>query len=56
MNKQNLEMVRKFLSFYNKGAQGEKYSRTICLMDATASMGHLLNQTKNTVDKMFTRA
>ena len=49
-------MVKKFLGERNKGANGNVSSRTICLMDATGSMGGLLNQAKNTVGEMFERA
>lgn len=49
------ESVRTFLIEENKGAQGKLSSRTICLMDATASMSHLLQKSKNTVGTMFER-
>lgn len=47
--------VRKFLVNENKGANLVSTSRTICLMDATNSMNHLLNSCKNTVSTMFNR-
>ncbi|CAF4680899.1 unnamed protein product, partial [Rotaria sp. Silwood2] len=39
----------------NKEAEGISYSRTVCIMDATCSMFHLLHKCKNTVDIMFER-
>jgi len=40
----------------NKGATERRKSRTLCLMDATGSMSHLLQNAKNTVSIMFERA
>ena len=53
----NKNEVRTFLVTENKGPESEtnRPSRTICLMDATGSMGHLLNKAKNAVDNMFER-
>ncbi|CAF3762063.1 unnamed protein product, partial [Rotaria sp. Silwood1] len=48
--------VKQFLIEENKGAEGTSSSRTICLMDATGSMSHLLQKSKNTVGLMFERA
>ncbi len=56
INKNEIEEVKKFLGEQNLGAEAVKDSKTICLMDATSSMGKLLNQAKNTVGIMFTRA
>jgi len=56
LNKNEIEWIKNFLSERNIGANGLNDSRTICLMDATGSMGHLLNQAKNTVGTMFERA
>ncbi|CAF5016018.1 unnamed protein product, partial [Rotaria sp. Silwood1] len=52
----DIDYVRKFLVEKNKGANIVcNQSRTICLMDATGSMTHLLNNCKNTVGAMFER-
>ncbi|CAF1394740.1 unnamed protein product [Adineta steineri] len=48
--------VKEFLTTENKGAEDTSGSRTICLMDATVSMSHLLQKSKNTVGIMFERA
>ncbi|CAF0944002.1 unnamed protein product [Brachionus calyciflorus] len=54
--KENLDYVKNFLIEKNKGSVLEiKRSKTICLMDATGSMGHLLDQVKNTICVMFDR-
>ncbi|CAF4650735.1 unnamed protein product, partial [Rotaria sp. Silwood2] len=37
----------------NKEAEGISHSRTVCIMDVTCSMFHLLHKYKNTVDIMF---
>jgi len=49
--------AKQFLVQENKGPEPETCgtSRTICLMDATGSMAHLLQKAKNTVDTMFQR-
>ena len=49
--------VRQFLFGQNKGKVTAKVqsSRTLILIDATASMGHLLDKTKNTLGVMFER-
>ena len=49
--------VKQFLVQENKGPEPETCgsSRTVCLMDATGSMSHLLQKAKNTVDLMFER-
>ena len=52
----DINSVRKFLVEENKGADPNSESRTVCLMDATSSMVHLLNSCKNTVSTMFERA
>ena len=53
----NKDEVKKYLVKENKGPEPESYgsSRTICLMDATGSMSHLLNKAKNAVEIMFER-
>jgi hypothetical protein len=48
--------VRKFLIEKNRGAEEALCSRTICMMDATGSMIHLLYKCKITVGIMFERA
>jgi hypothetical protein len=50
------EQVKKFLAENNKGAPFNITSTTLCLMDATGSMSHLLNNAKLTVCNMFERA
>ncbi|CAF4248425.1 unnamed protein product [Rotaria sp. Silwood2] len=52
----DIDSVRKFLIEENRGAASTSQSRTVCLMDATGSMFHLLHKCKNTVDIMFERA
>ncbi|CAF4542845.1 unnamed protein product [Rotaria sp. Silwood2] len=52
----DINSVKEFLIEENKGVEGISNSRTICLMDATGSMSHLLHKCKNTVDIMFERA
>ncbi|CAF0938955.1 unnamed protein product [Adineta steineri] len=52
----NTNLIRQFLIDENKGVKGNWISRTVCLMDATGSMGNLLYKCKNTVDDMFERA
>ena len=49
------EAVQKFLLDKNRGVSNSGGSRTIVLMDATGSMSLLLQNAKNTVDKMFSR-
>ncbi|CAF2387971.1 unnamed protein product [Rotaria sp. Silwood2] len=51
----NTNSVSTFLIQENKGVEGTLSSRTICLMDATGSMSHLLQKSKNTVGTMFER-
>ncbi|CAF1620646.1 unnamed protein product, partial [Didymodactylos carnosus] len=53
---ENLDEIRKFLIEENREAERKLQSRTVCLMDATVSMSHLLHKCKNTVDIMFERA
>jgi hypothetical protein len=55
-NKNSVRHVTQFLVEENKGAEGIWSSRTVCLMDATGSMYHLLHKCKTTVDIMFERA
>lgn len=50
------EVAKHFLVKKNLGPNDAVVSRTIVLMDATISMGQLLNQTKNQVKAMLTRA
>ncbi|CAF1389902.1 unnamed protein product [Rotaria sordida] len=49
----DIDSIRKFLIEENKGAESTSSSRTVCLMDATHSMSHLLQKSKNTVGIMF---
>lgn len=56
LNSGNINSVRTFLVEQNKGAEIEMNSRTICLMDATGSMTHLLHKCKHKVDDMVQRA
>ncbi|CAF1185261.1 unnamed protein product [Adineta steineri] len=56
LNSGDINYVRAFLVKENKGTDIFSYpSRTICLMDATCSMTHLLRNCKNTVGMMFDR-
>ncbi|CAM4825739.1 unnamed protein product [Rotaria magnacalcarata] len=50
-----INSVREFLIKENRGVAGRSCSRTVCLMDATGSMTHLLHKCKNTVGIMFER-
>ncbi|CAF2388000.1 unnamed protein product [Rotaria sp. Silwood2] len=53
-NTANANYVKEFLVKKNKGANiVSSQSQTICLMDATVSMTHLLHNCKNTVGTMF---
>ncbi|CAF4625464.1 unnamed protein product [Rotaria sp. Silwood2] len=55
-NTANVNYVKEFLVKKNKEANiVSSQSRTICLMDATVSMTHLLHNYKNTVGTMFER-
>ncbi|CAF1137415.1 unnamed protein product, partial [Didymodactylos carnosus] len=56
LNSGEIDSVKKFLGEENKGAEGNWKSRTVCLMDATGSMVHLLYNCKHTVGTMFERA
>ena len=51
----DISSIRDFLVRENKGTELISCSRTVCLMDATCSMSHLLHKCKNTVDTMFER-
>lgn len=51
----NISAIREFLVMENRGVEVVSKSRTVCLMDATGSMTHLLNSCKNTVSTMFDR-
>lgn len=51
----NTDSIRSFLIEENRGVAERSRSRTVCLMDATGSMIHLLHKCKNTVDIMFKR-
>jgi len=58
LNNKNIQEVKDFLVRKNKGPaipRKGKTSKTICLMDATGSMRHLLNNAKLTVGTMFER-
>ncbi len=52
----DIKFLAKFLGEANKGSENKERSKTICLMDATGSMSHLLQKAKNTVGIMFERA
>jgi hypothetical protein len=56
----HVEEVKKYLSQQNMGSKAWRQdmvkSRIICLMDATGSMGHLLELVKLKVNEMFSRA
>ncbi|CAF0828795.1 unnamed protein product [Adineta steineri] len=52
----DMKSVTTFLIEENKGVEEVPSSRTVCLMDATGSMSHLLHKCKNTVNIMFERA
>jgi hypothetical protein len=56
----HVDEVKKFLSQQNVGSRAWRQdmvkSRIICLMDATGSMGHLLELVKLKVNEMFARA
>ncbi|CAF4908972.1 unnamed protein product, partial [Rotaria sp. Silwood1] len=56
LNSGNIDAIKQFLIEENKGVEGSSISRTICLMDATISMSHLLQKSKNTVGTMLKRA
>ena len=56
LRSEDVNAVRSFLIQENKGVEGTSSSRTVCLMDATGSMSHLLQKCKNTVGIMFERA
>ncbi|CAF1222140.1 unnamed protein product, partial [Didymodactylos carnosus] len=56
LNQSKIQDIKAFLGERNRGAGGNSQSRTICLMDATGSMSHLLHKAKNTVGTMFERA
>jgi hypothetical protein len=57
MGQGNQEAVRQFLLDQNKGRSraSAQASRTLVLIDATASMNHLLDKTKRTLGVMFER-
>ena len=52
----DIASLKAFLIQENKGVESISVSRTVCLMDATGSMSHLLQKCKNTVNIMFERA
>ena len=55
----DIAAVKEFINMRNKSAalhEEGTLSRTICLIDATGSMTHLLDQVKMTVHSMFERA
>ena len=55
--KKDSTLIKNILMAKNKGANLQvQSSRTLCLMDATGSMAHLLQKAKNTVGTMFERA
>ncbi|KAL4445289.1 hypothetical protein ABPG74_022102, partial [Tetrahymena malaccensis] len=58
LNKGQKDFIINHLIEQNKGASivNSNISRTICLMDATGSMGSLLTKVKDTVETMFQRA
>ncbi|CAF4706168.1 unnamed protein product, partial [Rotaria sp. Silwood2] len=51
----DINAIRIFLVEENKEAEDISHSRTVCTMNATCSMFHLLHKCKNTVDIMFER-
>ena len=53
--KGDMNSVKEFIINENKGAETESQSKTLILMDATGSMGLLLDQTKKTLEVMFQR-
>ncbi|ETO33241.1 hypothetical protein RFI_03866 [Reticulomyxa filosa] len=55
VKRKEVNTVKKMLYEQNKGAEERKSSYTVVLMDATGSMQHLLQKTKNTVCTMFDR-
>lgn len=52
----NTEQVKQFLLEENRGPECQSCSRTIILMDATGSMNHLLQKTRNNVGTIYERA
>ncbi|XP_047142319.2 uncharacterized protein LOC105845986 [Hydra vulgaris] len=57
LNNYEINEIKAFLSERNIGSTKTIInSRTVCLMDATGSMGNLLNKAKVTVGTMFERA
>ena len=53
----DISAVKAFLCKVNKGPETNSIcSRTLCLMDATGSMGGLIHRTKVTVENMFKQA
>ncbi|CAL6025608.1 Helicase-related_protein [Hexamita inflata] len=53
----NLKVVRKHLIFENRGySVDQSKSKTLILLDATGSMGEVIEKTKNTIKTMFTNA
>ena len=51
--KNSFTIIKNYLTKRNRGPTENIISRTICLLDATASMSHLLQNAKNTVTTMF---
>ncbi|MBX9585798.1 MAG: hypothetical protein K2X50_00940 [Gammaproteobacteria bacterium] len=56
LQNKDMKFLAQYLGEANKGSDNNKRSRTVCLMDATGSMSHLLQKAKNTVGIMFERA
>jgi len=52
----DIKSIQQFLSAHNVGAALSTKSKTLCIMDATGSMGHLIEKCKSTVGIMFERA
>jgi len=56
LNASDVAFMKQFLAEQNKGAAVDVCSKTVCLMDATASMTLLLQNAKHSVATMFNRA
>ena len=51
--KSDFNGIRDFILKYNKGKEEDTSSRIVILMDATGSMGNVIERTKQTVTQMF---
>ncbi|CAL6089204.1 Helicase-related_protein [Hexamita inflata] len=52
----NIAVSKEFLLTENKGQVEQCVSKTLIIMDATGSMGSVIEKTKNTIKTMFTNA